>query len=209
MVQIDQIFGFQWAEIDRKYTRDCSPMESDLTLARLSFQCQMEVQNCRLGGHFQKCFHTAARSNQLLHIFSQFSLIVLIMPRPTHIDIGYEVLALACEGMQKIAVAGRVGVTRATVYYILQKHAAIGTLVPGKSKGDPLKTTRRQDHALFGMVWQDRFICARALTAWMRNLYGMRAGRKTINNQFLSHSYRVYGPTRKPCWLPTSANLPQ
>ena len=169
----------------------------------------IEVQNCRSGGHFQKCLHTAASSNQPLHIFSQFSLIVLIMPRPTPIDIGYEVLALACEGMQKNAVAGRMGLTRATFNCILQRHAAIGTLVPGKSKGDPLKATRRQDHALFGMVWQDRFTSARALTAWIRNLYGMRAGRKTINNQFLSHSYRVYGPTRKPCWLPTSANLPQ
>ena len=112
-------------------------------------------------------------------------------------------------GHAKNAVAGRMGLTRATFNCILQRHAAIGTLVPGKSKGDPLKATRRQDHALFGMVWQDRFTSARALTAWIRNLYGMRAGRKTINNQFLSHSYRVYGPTRKPCWLPTSANLPQ
>ena len=33
---------------------------------------------------------------------------------------------------------------------------------------------------------------------WMRTLYGMRAGWKTINNRLLSHGYCVYRPTRKP-----------
>ena len=36
------------------------------------------------------------------------------------------------------------------------------------------------------MVRQDCFISARALTARMRNLYGMKAGRKAINNRLLS-----------------------
>ena len=34
--------------------------------------------------------------------------------------------------------------------------------------------------------------------AWMSSLYGMRAGRKTINNQLFSRGCRVYRPTRKP-----------
>ena len=60
------------------------------------------------------------------------------------------------------------------------------------------KTTPRQDRALLRMVRQDRFLSARALTARMRNLYGMRAGRTTINNRLLSRGYRAYRPTTKP-----------
>ena len=63
----------------------------------------------------QICLRTVESSNQWLHIFSQFSLIVLIMPRPTHIGIRHEVLALAREGMRRSAIAGRVGLTHATV----------------------------------------------------------------------------------------------
>ena len=48
------------------------------------------------------------------------------------------------------------------------------------------------------MVRQDRFLSARALTAWMTNLYGMRAGRTTVNNRLLSRGYRAYRPTTKP-----------
>ena len=33
---------FQWAEIDTKFTYDCSPKKSDLDLAGLSLQCQLE-----------------------------------------------------------------------------------------------------------------------------------------------------------------------
>ena len=43
-----------------------------------------------------------------------------------------------------------------------------------------------------------RFLSARAMTARMRNLYGMRAGRTTVNNRLLSHGYRAYRPTTKP-----------
>ena len=48
------------------------------------------------------------------------------------------------------------------------------------------------------MVWQDRFLSAGALTVRMRNLYGMRAGRTTVNNRPLSRGYRAYRPTTKP-----------
>ena len=48
------------------------------------------------------------------------------------------------------------------------------------------------------MVRQDRFLSVRALTAQMRNLYGMRAGRTTVNNRLLSRGYRAYRPTTKP-----------
>ena len=62
----------------------------------------------------------------------------------------------------------------------------------------PRKTTPRQDRALLRMVRQDRFLSARALTARMRNLYGMRAGRTMVNNRLLSRGYRAYRPTTKP-----------
>ena len=63
--------------------------------------------------------------------------------------------------------------------------------------GAPWKITPRQDRALFRTVRQDRFISAPALTAWIRSLYGMGAGRKTINSRPLSRGYHAYRPTRK------------
>ena len=123
--------------------------------------------------------------------------IVRTMPRPTPMGIRHEVFALAREGIKQGAIAARVGLTRATVNHILKRHAAT-SLVPGKSSGAPRKTTPRQDRALLRMVWQDRFLGARALTARMRNLYGMRADRTTVNNRLLSRGYRAYRPTTKP-----------
>ena len=52
--------------------------------------------------------------------------------------------------------------------------------------------------ALLRMVWQDRLISAQALAAQMGNLYGMRAGQKTINHRLLCCSYCACIPTRKP-----------
>ena len=120
------------------------------------------------------------------------------MTRPTPIGIRHEVLALAHEGMQQRVIAGRVGLTLATINGILQRHAATGTLLSGKSTGAPRKTTPRRDLALLRMVRQDRFIRAWALTTLMRNLYGMRAGWRTIKKRLLSHGYRAYKPTTKP-----------
>ena len=148
--------------------------------------------------------HTVTTLNQYLHIFSKVFLIVRTMPRPTPMGIRHEVFALAREGIKQGAIAARVGLTRATVNRILKRHAATGSLVPGKSSGAPRKTTPRQDRALPRMVRQDRFLCARALTARMRNLYGMRAGRTTVNNRLLSRGYRHIDPQRGPCWLPTT-----
>ena len=94
------------------------------------------------------------------------------MPRPTPMGIGHEVFALAREGIEQGAIAARVGLTRATVNRILKRHAATGSLVPGRS---------------------DRIV------SWvLRNLYGMRAGRTTVNNRLLSRGYRAYRPTTKP-----------
>ena len=120
------------------------------------------------------------------------------MPRPTPMGIGHEVFALAHEGIKQGAIAARVGLTRATFNRILKIYAATGSLVPGKSSGAPRKTTPRQDRALLRMVRQDRFLSARALTARMRNLYGMRAGRTTVNSRLLTRGYRAYIPTTKP-----------
>ena len=142
--------------------------------------------------------HTVTTLNQYLHIFSKVFLIVRTMPRPTPMGIRHEVFALAREGIKQGAIAARVGLTRATVNRILKRHAATGSLVPGKSSGAPRKTTPRQDRALLRMVRQDRFLSARALTARMRNLYWMRAGRTTVNNRLLSRGYRAYRPTTKP-----------
>ena len=86
----------------------------------------VEVQN--LGGHFPKSAFALwqVRINNCI-FFAQFSLIVLIMPRPTLIGVRHEVFALAREGLQHSAIAGRIGLTRATVNIILQSHASTGT----------------------------------------------------------------------------------
>ena len=89
------------------------------------------------------------------------------MLHPTPIGIRHEVLALAHEGMRQSAIAGRRGMTRATMNHIHRRHAATGTLVPGKSPGAPGKTKPRQDWALLRMVPQDRFLYARVLMVRM------------------------------------------
>ena len=75
--------------------------------------------------------HTVTTLNQYLHIFSKVFLIVRTMPRPTPM------------GIKQGAFASRVGLTRATVNRILKRHAATGSLVPGKFSGAPRKTTPR------------------------------------------------------------------
>ena len=86
--------------------------------------------------------------------FSRFSLIVLITPRTTPTGTRHEVLALAHGGMRQGAIAGHMGLTRATINCVLRRHAAIGKLVPGKSSEAPRKTTSHQNQALVRMVWQ-------------------------------------------------------
>ena len=142
--------------------------------------------------------HTVTTLYQYLHIFSKVFLIVRTMPRPTPMGIRHEVFTLARDGIKQGAIAAHVGLTRATVNRILNRHAATGSVVPSKSSGAPRKTTPRQGRALLRMVRQDRFLSAQALTARMRNLYGMRAGRTTVNNRLLSRGYRAYRPTTKP-----------
>ena len=135
-------------EIDIKYTCGCSPTKSDLNLAGLSLQCQGDCWSPKPQHRWsfpQICLHTVASSNQQLHIFSQFSLIVLIMPRPTPIGIRHKVLSPAREGLWQSFVAVRVGLTRVTMNPIFRRHATTGTLVPSKSQGASLKTTSHQD----------------------------------------------------------------
>ena len=70
------------------------------------------------------------------------------MHRPTPMGIRHEVFGIAHEGIKQCAIAANVDLTRATVNRILKRHAATGSLVPGKSSGAPRKTTPRQDRAL-------------------------------------------------------------
>ena len=151
----------------------------------------VEIRNPQYRWSFPQInLHTVTTLNQYLHIFSKVFLIFRTMPRPTPMGIRHEVFALAREGIKQGAIAACVGLTRATVNGILKRHAATGSLVPGKSSGAPRKTTPRQDRALLTMVRQDRFLSARALTTRMSNLYWMRAGRTTVNNRLFSRGYR-------------------
>ena len=155
--------------IDMKCARDCSTMTSNHTLARL-----VEVQTAAQVAISPNLPSHCGKFESTIAFFSQCSLVVLS------------------------AIAGRVGLTRATINHVLWRHAATETLVPGKSTGTLRKTTPHQYRVLFRMVPQDRFIIAQALTARIRNLYAMSADRKTIINELLSHGYRAYRPIRKP-----------
>ena len=160
----------------------------------------VELRNHSIGGRSPKSIFTLWQLWINICIFFQkfFWLFEQCPVQPLWLLGTCEVFALAREGIKQGAIAARVGLTRATVNRILKRHAATGSLVPGKSSGAPWKTTPRQDRALLRMVRQDRFLSARALTARMRNLYGMRAGRTTVNNRLLSRGYRAYRPTTKP-----------
>ena len=68
--------------------------------------------------------------------------------------LGMRCLHLPVRAFKQGAIAARVGLTRATVNRILKRHAATGSLVPGKSSGAPRKTTPWQDRALLKMVRQ-------------------------------------------------------
>ena len=116
---------------------------------------------------------------------------------PNHIGIRHEVLVLAREGMRQSAIAGRVGLTRATVNRILQRHVAIGTSVPGKSKWASRKTIPRHDHALFRMVRQDRFI-SEICRKW-----GLTGQPSTSG--FCPAVTMLIDPQGSPCSLPTTA----
>ena len=102
-----QCLCFQWAEIDTKFTYDCPPYDcppkkSDLDLAGLSLQCQLEssisettayvVISPNLPSHCGKIESTIA------YFFS--SLTDCSNAPSIPISIRHEVLALAREGMQ-------------------------------------------------------------------------------------------------------------
>ena len=99
--------------------------------------------------------------------------------------------------MWQSAIVGRVGLTHATVNRIFQRHAATGTLVPGKSTGAPWKTTTHKDcfveDGLTGLLHK----CS-GLNGVDEEFVWMRAGWKTINSWLLSRGYHAYRPTRKP-----------
>ena len=176
-----------------KYTLTAD--QQNLTLPWPDFHSKWNRPNPQLRWSFpQICLRTVASSNQQLHIFFGY------------VCIRHEVLALSREGMWQSYIAGRVGLTRATVNHILQRSAATGNLVQGQFTVATRKATYRQDRALFKVVQQDPFTSARGFPAWMRNLYGIMAGWKTIDNRLLPRGYCAYrAPQVRPCWLPTTA----
>ena len=99
-----------------------------------------------------------------------------------------------------------IGVARKTANRILLRQSASARLGPGKSTGAPRKTTARQEWALFRMIHEDCFLqSARALTERIRNVYGVRVGRKMINNRLAARGYPLAGSWGSLCWLPIIA----
>ena len=139
-----ELLCFHLAEIGMIWTRDCSPTKSDTTLGRHSMQGQVGSSSSETTVWVVVPPNQSAHCDIFESIFAYFLksfLIVRTMPRPTPMGIRHEVFALAREGIKQGAIAARVGLTRATVNRILKRHAATGSLVPGKSSGAPRKTT--------------------------------------------------------------------
>ena len=186
---VDQIFvfplGWNWHDMDPwLFPNEIRHYLGQTFNARSSGI--VELRNHSIGGCSPKSIFTLWQLWINICIFFQKFFWLFEQCRPTPMGIRHEVFALAREGIKQGAIAARVGLTRAIVNRILKRHAATGSLVPGKSSGAPQKTTPRQDRALLRMVRQDRFLSAGALTARMRNLYGMRAGRTFVNNRLLA-----------------------
>ena len=135
-----ELLCFHLAEIGMIWTRDCSQRNPTLPWAdiqcKVKWDCRAPKPQCRWSFP-QINLDTVTTLNQYFHIFSKVFLIVRTMPHPTPMGIRHEVFALAREGIKQGANAARVGLTRATINRILKRHAATGSLVPGKSSGLP------------------------------------------------------------------------
>ena len=120
------------------------------------------------------------------------------MPCSTPISIRHEVPALAHEGIRQSAIASHGSDSCYHQAHLLEAYCH-WNLVTGKSMDGGSSEDHTSSRPCFVQdVWQDRFISARTLMAQMRNLYGMRAVCKTINDRLLSHGHHAYRPTRKP-----------
>ena len=177
-------FWSQRLEMDLKWTRDHSYWNVTICL-------RDSHSNANKGHRFPKCTSAGHSIGQTLALwanvilflqaFQKIIVILWIMPWSTPIGLRHDVLAVAHEGKRQYAIALRVGITHVTINYILLRHATTGSLGPGKSP----------------VFREDSFKSACALTERMRNLYGVRAGRKTINNRLETRGYRARRPLRK------------
>ena len=92
------------------------------------------LRNRSLGGYFPNLpSHCFKFESTFAYIFSQFSLIVLMLPHPTPLCINIKCLHLPVRLCGRVLLL--VGLTNATIIRILRRHAATGTLVPGKPMG--------------------------------------------------------------------------
>ena len=94
--------------------------------------------------------------------------------------------------------------TRATVNRILKRHAATGSLVPGKSSGAPERQHLGKTVHCWG--WSDRIV-SWVLGPWRRGWeicteWGLVAQRLTTDSCPVVTGH--IDPQRSPCWLPTT-----
>ena len=129
------------------------------------------------------------------------------MSRPTIIGIRHDVLALAREGKWQPDIAGHMGLTHATGNRILQRHAATGTLVPGKSTG-----LLGRPHLLKTVLcwgWLDR-IASSALRPWRHGrgffVEWVLTGKPSTTSSFPVVTMPI-DIQRSPYWLPTNVVL--
>lgn len=120
------------------------------------------------------------------------------MPRPTDMGTRQSILVLSRTGMRQGAIAQSVGVTRATVNRILQRHQRTGNVAPDKSSGRPKVTTRRMDRFILLSVRRNRRVTVGTLQRRLRRDFGLNISLRTINNRLLSLGFRAC----RTVWFP-------
>ena len=188
-----------------KCTCDCFQAQSTLTLAGLSFQCQMGSLKSKTVAKVVVSSNLPSHSGEFESTFAYFFSILSDCSnnaRATSRGIRHEVLALARKSACKVVL---MGLTRATVNRILLRHAVIRTLVPGKSTGAPPKTAPRQDYFVQDGATGLLHKCS-GLDGVDEEFVGNGFWPQTINN---TGSYPVVSmpidPQESPCWLPSTA----
>ena len=187
------MFCFQWAEIDMKSTCDCSPAKSSPWLDFL-FSAKWDCWSPKPQPSWQ------VRINNCIFFFSFLTCSSNNSPS-TPYALGMKCLHLPLRAKCYCWSRGSVSCYR-------QLHP-LGGIVPLEIWCQANQRGSSEDHSLQDLallIWSDRIPHKwSTLTAQTRNLYGIRAGRKTTNKWLKSRSYNVYRLTRKPHWLPTTA----
>ena len=193
-----ELLYFHLAEIGMIWTRDCSPTKSDTTLGRHSMQGLVGSSSSEINRSPKSIFTLWQLWINICIFFQKFFWLFEQCPVQPLWVLGMRCLHLPVRALNKVLLLP------VWVWLVLPSTAYSKGMLPldlwcqASLQGLPERQHLSKTVHCWG--WSDRafLLSARALTARMRNLYGMRAGRTTVNNRLLSRGYRAYRSTTKP-----------